>query len=280
MEKADQVSGRTDMKILAVDDEWNQLGLLKRSITEAIPDCELHCCQNPVLALAWVKENEENAPDIAFLDINMPVMTGIMLGKELKKLNPKVNLIFVTGFYEDYVMEAVPLHFSGYLQKPAAAEAVAQEMDNLRYPLPQPEPGKLLQIHCFGDFEIFYDGEVVNFSKKKTKELIAYLIDRKGARVNGNAICSTIYEDSLNADNSKSDLRKCVADLRKTLKAIGAEAVFIKGFDSYAIDPKLVECDFYDWEKNVPYAIRAFRGEYMSQYSWAEETLGNLYQHE
>lgn len=57
---------------------------------------------------------------------------------------------------------------------------------------------------------------------------------------------------------------------------MNADAVFIKGWDSYAIDTFFIECDYYDWEKNEPYAVRAFHGEYMSQYSWAEDTLGAL----
>lgn len=277
MEKTDQVSGRTDMKILAVDDEWNQLGLLKRSITEAIPDCELHCCQNPVLALAWVKENEENAPDIAFLDINMPVMTGIMLGKELKKLNPKTNLIFVTGFYEEYVLEAVPRQFYGYLPKPVTTEGVLYGMNHLCSPVWSPKQRKSIQVHCFGDFKVFYKGQEVSFSHQKTKELFAYLIDQKGKNVNSNTICAAIYGQERSGGYPWIKLRKCICELRRALKAVGAEAAFVRGFDSYAIDPALIDCDFYDWENNEHYAVRAFCGEYMNQYSWAEHTLGDLY---
>jgi hypothetical protein len=37
-----------------------------------------------------------------------------------------------------------------------------------------------------------------------------------------------------------------------------------------------VDCDYYDWKKGKPWAINAYRGEYMSQYSWAELTHGTL----
>lgn len=261
------------MKILAVDDEWNQLELLKKAIKEVVSDCELEGFQNPFEALAW---GVEHMPEIAFLDIRMPGMNGILLGKKLKEHNPKINLIFVTAFYEKYVQDAVPLRFSGYLEKPVTKEAIAVEMENLRFPISEIQSEELLTIRCFGEFEVFYEGKPLPFSRSKTKELFAYLIDRKGARVNGSTICAVIYENEQNEKNNKSDLRKCTVDLRESLRAVNAESVFIKEFDSYAIDTSLVKCDYYDWEKEEPYAVRSFHGEYMSQYSWSESTLSSL----
>lgn len=259
------------MRILAVDDEIIQLKLLEDSIRKAVPECELTCMENSVDALKWARENPV---DVAFCDIQMPVLSGIELGKELKKINPKVNIVFVTGYYEDYAVEAMSLYFSGYLGKPATAETVAKEMQNLRYPVEPPKCEKLLRVQCFGNFEVYAGDKLLNFERRKAKELFAYLIDRHGAKVTSSEICAAIYEDDFNEENNKSDLRKCAASLKKALKEAGAEDVFLKGFNSYAIDTSKILCDFYDWEKNEAYAVRSFHGEYMSQYSWAESTLG------
>ena len=261
------------MKILAVDDEQMQLRLLEKSILKAVPGCELLCFSNSVEALAWATQNK---PDVLFSDIQMPVMTGIELGKAIKKLHPQTNIVFVTGYYEDYAVEAMSLHFSGYLQKPATAEAVEQEMQNLRYPLPVPDEQKRMKVQCFGNFEIYVDGKPLHFERQKTKELFAYLVDRRGAQVTSSQICAVIYEDDSNESNNRADLRKSTSDLKKTLQSIGMEGVFIKGFNTFALDVNQFSCDYYDWEKGEAYAIRAFRGEYMSQYSWAEETLGQI----
>lgn len=261
------------MKILAVDNEIMQLTMLKEAIEEVVPTCELTGFCNPLDALEWGKANQ---PEIAFLDIQMPVMNGIELAKALKISNPQINLVFVTGYYEEYVFDAMPLYFSGYLQKPVTPQKVQQAMDNLRYPLVKKESGKLLRVRCFGDFEVYAGETPLRFSHEKTREIFAYLVDRKGAKVNGNKIRAAVYENAENEAASKSGLRNCVADLKAALHAVGADAVFLKGWDSYALDTSLIECDYYDWEKNEPYAVRAFHGEYLTQYSWAEETLGAL----
>lgn len=260
------------MKILAVDDEQMQLRLLEKSIQSAVPGCELTCFSNSVSALEWALQNR---PDVVFSDIQMPEMNGIELVREIKKRHSRTNVVFVTGFYADYALEAMPLHFSGYLQKPATTEAVALEMQNLRYPLPVEEVNKL-KVQCFGNFEAFADGKPLHFDRHKTKELLAFLIDRRGVQVNSSEICSVLYEDGDNERNNKADLRKCTADLKKSLQAVGMEDIFVKGFNVFSLDVSRISCDYYDWERGEAYAVRAFRGEYMNQYSWAETTLGNI----
>ena len=64
------------MRILAVDDEKLQLEALCSAIQQAVPNCELFPFNNPVKALEFAEGNEL---DVAFLDINMPVLKGIEL---------------------------------------------------------------------------------------------------------------------------------------------------------------------------------------------------------
>lgn len=269
------------MKILAVDNELIQIQMLERAIRKNLPDVSLACFCNPLQALEWA---EENKPEIAFLDMQMPVMDGVMLGKSLKKINPHINLIFVTGYYEDYVEQAVPLRFSGYLQKPITANAVKTELENLRFPILPIQNNifahaeEKINVRCFGKFEIFFGGVPVRFARTKTKELFAYLIDCRGISVSGNEICTTVFADIPQESSRKSALRNCVADLRNTLDLISMQSVFIKGFNSYALDVNKVNCDYYRWLKNDPEAVRSFCGEYMTQYHWAKETLADFFQ--
>ena len=69
------------MKILLVDDEKLQLLRLEESVKKVCPDDELFSYLNPEKAL---EENKDTIFDIAFLDIEMPVINGIQLAKTLK----------------------------------------------------------------------------------------------------------------------------------------------------------------------------------------------------
>ena len=120
-----------------------------------------------------------------------------------------------------------------------------------------------LKIKCFGNFEIFFEGTPVKFQYSKSKELFAYLVDREGAAVNLNELNAVLWEE----DHS-SYLRNLIIDIHQTLKAIGCEDVFFKRRNECYIDVDRVDCDAYAYKQNDPDAVRAYRGEYMMQYSW------------
>lgn len=248
------------MRILLVDDEELQLLRLTDAVKKALPqESDFLSYVNPVVA--W-EENKEEAVDIAFLDIDMPVMNGMMLAKKLKTVNPQVNVIFVTA-YNEYALDAYKLHASGYVTKPVNVEKIKAELDGLRYPV-ELTPTKKLQVKCFGNFEVFAGGVPVKFARNKSKELFAYLVDREGAAANVNELNAILWEE-----DKKSYFRNLVADIQASLKAVGAEDVFVKRRNECFIDPTKIDCDAYEYRKNDPNAIRMYRGEYMAQYSWA-----------
>jgi two-component SAPR family response regulator len=191
----------------------------------------------------------------------MPGMNGINLAKNLKKTNPLINIIFVTA-YDQYALEAYKMHASGYLSKPVTVTKIKSELDALRYPI-ELKPTKKLQVKCFGNFEIFHNGEPIKFSYQKSKEVFAYLIDREGSSINVNELNAVMWEE-----DHKSYLRNLLADIQQTLRSIDCSEVFIKHHNGYSINPNLIDCDAYEYKKDNPDAVRMYRGEYMIQYSW------------
>ena len=113
------------MNILAVDDEYYSLELLKSTLNEVACDATVYLCRSASNALSIA--NTETI-DVAFLDIHMPEMNGIQLAHELKRIHPRVNIIFATGFSE-YMKEGLDLRMSGYIFKPVTAEAVRAELE-------------------------------------------------------------------------------------------------------------------------------------------------------
>ena len=248
------------MKILLMDDEELQLLRLEKEVKKVVPEnSEFLVFTN---AMDFLKENKGTKIDVAFLDIEMPGMNGVELAKELKKVNPLVNIIFVTA-YNDYALSAYNIHASGYLLKPVSASKIKEEMNGLRYDVELKGKNKL-QIKCFGNFEVFYKGEPLKFSYKKSKEVFAYLVDREGSGISINELNAVLWEE----DHS-SYLRNLISDIQQTLKSIDCSDVFIKRHNECYIDVDKVDCDAYEYRKGNPEAIRLYRGEYMIQYPWA-----------
>lgn len=254
------------MIAIAVDDEALMLHALVRAIS-ASPDVtdvvKFSDCEK---ALNYVKENPVN---VAFLDINMRGMGGLALAEKIVAHRPDCKIVFCTG-YEEYAIPAFKLHASGYLMKPISAEDVQGEIDNIKG-VRQKE--KLLDVKCFGNFEIYAKGERLPFKRSRTKELFAFLVDRNGAGMTAKQICAVLFPDDTDDNKNVAYLRQLVLDLKNTLKAVGAESVFRHETPCYRVDTSLLKCDYISYlETGKP----EFHGEYMTQFSWAEETCAML----
>ena len=255
------------MKALAVDDERFMLNALSAAV-KASPDIdgvtEFTSCS---AALEWAKEN---TADVAFLDISMRGMGGLALAEKLLELHPKMKIVFCTG-HSEYAVDAFKIHVSGYLMKPITAEAVQREIDHIK---PSGETKKLLAIRCFGTFEVFADGKPLAFKRSIAKEVLAVLTDQRGSGITSKQICAVIWQDNTDDIKNMNYLRQAFSDLRKTLESVGAENVLLRaGIHSYSLNTELVDCDYLRF---LQCGEPPFSGEYMKQYSWAEETCAML----
>lgn len=255
------------MRVIAVDDEELMLHALARAISASHDVKEVVKFSNCENALNYVKEN---FIDVAFLDINMRGMGGIALAEKIIEIRPNSKIVFCTG-YEEYAIPAFKLHASGYLMKPISAEDVQGEIDNIKG-IRKKE--KLLDVTCFGNFEVYVKGERVPFKRSKTKELFAFLVDRRGAGMTAKQICAAIFSDDTDDVKNAAYLRQLVMDLKNTLKAVGADAVFCHETPFYRIDTSLLKCDYFSYLEN---GKPEFLGEYMAQFSWAEVTCAMLH---
>lgn len=254
------------MRIVAADDEALALQSLEKAIRAAKPEEEVVSFQEPEDVLEYAKEHPI---DVAFLDVEMGTMSGIEVAKQLKVWYPKINIIFVTG-YDKYMAQAIELRMSGYVTKPATKEKILVELEDLKHPV-QTIKANTLTVKCFGNFEAFVNGQILEFERNKTKEMLAYLIDRKGSSVTSGELRSILWEDdSVSDSNTRSYLSKLKKDLINTLKKAGVQDAFVESRGKYAIVPEKISCDYYDYLDDKPEGIRAYNGEYMSQYSWGE----------
>lgn len=254
------------MIAIAVDDEALMLGALVAAL-EASPDItEVAKFSDCEAALDYVRSNPI---DVAFLDINMRGMGGLALAESILDARSYCKIVFCTG-YEEYAIPAFKLHASGYLMKPISAEDVQTEIDNIKGIR---QKSKLLTVKCFGNFEVYTKNKPLVFKRLKTKELFAFLVDRNGAGMTAKQICAVLFPGDTDDTKNSAYLRQLVMDLKNTLKSVDAEDVLCHETPFYRIDTNLIKCDYVSYlETGKP----EFRGEYMMQYSWAEETCAML----
>ena len=258
------------MNIIAVDDEKLALECLLDAIEKAVPGEKPHGFRNPQDAVAFLKSS---SCEIAFLDIEMRGINGIELAKQMKKVNPKVNIIFTTG-YSEYAGEAFSVHASGYVMKPVTAEKIRTEINELRHPVVHRQK-KRVRIQTFGNFEVFIDDAPLKFQYNRTRELLAYLVDRNGSMCSNAEIVEILWE-SESAPLHNSYLKAMKSDLLSAFEKKGCGDVLVRQRGKLGICPDKVECDYFDWIAGKAYALNAYRGEYMRQYSWGEFTNGSL----
>lgn len=249
------------MNLLLVDDEILALEALEKEVLKVLPNGTINAFSKSTQAVEFAKTNKI---DIAFLDIDMRVMNGLEMAKALQEINPKINIIFVTGFAE-YALDAFNLYASAYLTKPVTADAITTAISQLRYPIEE----KRVRFHCFGNFEVYCDNRPVAFSLSKTKELLAYLVDREGTECRKNEIIATLFEDEFNVEYYK----KLRMDLIKTFTELGIDNVINVSHGGLAINKDLVKCDYYDYLDSDAATPPT---EYMVQYSFAESTFARL----
>ena len=231
------------MKILCLDDEQLALQMLEMCVKKVKPDAEVLAYDDQDDLL---EEAEKNGCDVAFLDIHMRGMNGVEVAKRLKQSNPKMNIIFVTGFSE-YKADAMDMRASGYIMKPVTKEEVARELEELRFPI-IPKNDALLKVQCFGNFDVFLpDGTPVHFERSRSKEIFAYLVHRHGSSCSTREIAAALFEDE-----------------------VGAQKAVNKSYNALSVNPAVLDCDYYRFAELDAGAVNAYANEYMSQYYWAD----------
>ncbi len=259
------------MTAICVDDEPLVLQLTMSLVRELPQFDRVEGFGGSMEAMAWLETNE---PDVALLDIDMPAINGIALAIRIKEMYPHAAIIFLTG-YTEYAVEAFQLHVSGYLLKPINREKLSAEVD---YALARRQIRKTshITVQTFGNFDIFVDGKTVSFTRSKSKELLAYLVDRQGSTVSRAEAFTVLWEDSLYDRSMQKQLDVIIRSLRTTLKEYGiSEIVEMKG-GTMRVIPELLDCDLYRFLAGDVNAINEYRGEYMSLYSWASITEANM----
>lgn len=162
------------MYVIGVDSKADTVETLENMLQTLDPGGEHRFYTDPAKVLGELDQPVE----VAFIEVELPEISGIELAKRIIKRYPLCNIIFLTARTE-YAYAAFDLHASGYILKPFSLQKIEQALSHLRYRTPDIGE-RPLNVRCFGSFEVFVKGDPVYFKRRKSKELLAYLIDRRG----------------------------------------------------------------------------------------------------
>ena len=255
------------MNSLIVDDRrlivLDTIELMKEFDPDGI---HMGCCDaQEALQLA-----EQYPMDVALLDVEMPGISGITLGEMLRKRYPRINIIFITS-YSQYAADAFRVNASDYLLKPIDPDDLFAALSNLRFES-RSELKKRVYVQCFGSFEVFVDDKPVIFKRSRSKELFAFLIDRRGAMITQDQILGILYPEEAVSETLMASVRNYCLDIVKTFDALNCGETIVRGKGQISVDVNQIDCDYLRFLKGDQLAIHGFVGEYMREYEFARET--------
>ncbi len=116
-------------KAIVAEDE----ALLRKSLLEALgkawPELEVVAeCEDGASALEAI---DEHRPDVAFLDIRMPGLTGLEVASAATEVSPSTQVVFVTA-YDQYAIAAFESGAIDYLLKPIASDRLAATVQRVQ----------------------------------------------------------------------------------------------------------------------------------------------------
>ena len=257
------------MKTIIVDDEHWALSQLEEEFKYQKNIDLVGCFRSSLEANEYIKTHPV---DFALLDVKMGGMDGIELGRQLRRYSPHAIIVYVSS-YPEYFSDAYRnVRADYYMLKPYKKEDVRDVLE--RVELLAKRQRKSVQFRTFGRFDMFINEQPVQFSNAKAKELLAVCVDRKGGIVKMEEAIDKLWEDEPMSENVKARYRKAVAYLNALFTEHRIPDIFVSGYGSCHIEKEKVSCDYYEFleSDNKP----LFFGEYMFEYSWAEETAAAL----
>ena len=260
------------MNTIVVDSNEEQLNSTEHVLNGAESIRQINSFINPYDALRFA---ERNIVDLAFIEVDMPEMTGIELAHRLRFTNTDIFVVFVTA-YEQYALSAFGVGAMGYVLKPYQPDTLLAEVKKADKLFQRHPSNRTVFIRTFGRFDVFVDDQLVVFNSAKAKEFLAILTDRKGGSVSMDSAISILWEDQPYDTRTKSNYRKILMKLRETLRTYGIERILGSCRGMCFLDTAKVKCDYYQFLDGQEKAREAFHDQYMFDYDWAETTLAFL----
>ncbi|KJS13866.1 MAG: hypothetical protein VR67_01995 [Peptococcaceae bacterium BRH_c8a] len=242
---------------------------------------------NPLDALEFVKKVKI---DTAFIDIEMPEMDGFQLANRVFALQEWTAVVFVTA-YNEYAVEAFRINALDYLLKPVDKKRLNETLERIRQEKNININQSRMQVRCFGKFKVIAGSGEVKFRTSKAEELLAYLIDGRGAEISRDEIIDRLWPD-YEGDRAVAHFNTTLYNVRKALQQNGIQASIKHSRGCYCLEAASIDCDYHRFLSltAAPTAINVltisdyealaalYTGDYLesNQFQWSQRSRMQL----
>ncbi len=227
------------MVAIVIDDEILAVEHIDRLLRKA--GLSVFGFTNPVEALE--SQLVKNA-DVAFLDIEMPVISGLRLAERIQEINADCEVVFITG-HNQYAVEAFEVNALDYLLKPVTTgqvdraikriikrrgkrEEISGGMEDVR---------NTIWITLFGKMSVSM-GDVkksLRFITVKGAEIFCFMLLQKESEVSKWKLIDEIWPNK-NLDKGDINLRSTISRLNKTFRENGIRIAMKSTRNGYRLE--------------------------------------------
>ncbi len=280
------------ISVILLDDERPALKMLEIQLGYSE---KAHVVGSHISYKTFLDDIKSKKPDIAFIDIEMPGMSGLETAREIQTLSPHTEIVFTTA-HKQYAFDAYQMEASDYILKPVRKERLKRIIDKVNKNKQERkygsgeihDEGKKIQVNIMKRFEVrSKDGEIIHWRTRKVEELFAYLVHLKGEGVTSEFIIDALWPDE-NMESAKKIFYTTIYYLRNDLKKCGASVNIISKGHKYILSRDYMVCDVWQLEECLSYCtdqnsvckidlveelFNLYRGGYMEEnyYGWAEK---------
>lgn len=210
------------IKAIIIDDENPAIKILKMFLEKTERVEVIASYQNASNALDEIKKLK---PEVVFLDIEMPGISGMELASNIALMNYNIEIVFVTA-YNQYALEAFKVNAVDYILKPISQKDIKKTVERLmkvcgRLSVEKKDKYKT-RIQCFEHFEVYSSssGEPLKWRTSKSKELLAYFFQNRGMTISKWKLCEVLWPGG-NKSKVDINLHTTIYKMKKTLRNSG-----------------------------------------------------------
>ncbi len=217
---------------IIVDDELPALNVLRRALENT---GQIRVVGSYLQASGALAELHALQPDVAFLDIVMPEMSGLDLAEKIIETDSDTEIIFVTAYHQ-YALDAFRVNAIDYLLKPSSSDDIAKTVARLKKRRPLPAVSQMSKdkgcIRCFGRLSVRGAdlGKSVKWRTAKAEELFAFLLQHLGEDVSKWRIAQALWPEC-ETEKLNIFMHTTIYQVKKTLLSakIGFDLSFANG---------------------------------------------------